>query len=756
MKNVSTSMIYPQLRCCYSIEYLDENTTLLRSEKERRVIYGEAFQKLIPLLTGRFSEDDILARLKGEMSLPEFFYALNQLKKGGFLTERIESGLEAQSAFWSLCGEDFHEVQKSLQEKRIEVFTLGNVSENSFCEAFLSLGGRIGESSVLSVWLVDEYYNPSLLGINRRNVNQKRHWMLAKPVGGIIWMGPIFIPDATGCFECLFQRIRGNRPFETFLTEREGTGLSLPVSFTASNSADQIASNLIAQEVAKWLVNPEMSRLVGTVITLDLTTLELDDHVLVRRPQCAVCGDQEYQTLLASPIHLRSCKKEVTNDGGCRMFPPEKTFERYKHHISHITGVVQYLYSERDNDLDAPIYNYQSGPNLALRSKYNFWRDEHLRSYSGGKGLSRAQAKTSALCEALERHSMVYQGYEKRVRGSLQELGEQAIHPNKCMNFSEFQYQNRKTLNYNAKKLYFRIPEPFRETHTIDWAPVWSLTRQEIRYLPMGYCYIHYPEEDDYKFCYGDSNGCSAGNSVEEAILQGFLELVERDSVGIWWFNRLRRPQVSLESFGEPVFERIQSFFLSLNRDLAVLDITFDLGIPTFAAVSRRVDQEREDLIVGFGAHLDAKVAISRALAELGQFLPIVPSPSDENAVYRTKDAAMLDWLKTARLRKQTYLVPDEATTIRTREDYSAIVSDDLRDDVLWCKQLIEDKNMEMLVLDLTRPDIGLNVVKVIVPGMRHFWNRFAPGRLYDLPVEMGLLDTPRKEGELNPIPVFF
>ena len=63
---------------------------------------------------------------------------------------------------------------------------------------------------------------------------------------------------------------------------------------------------------------------------------------------------------------------------------------------------------------------------------------------------------------------------------------------------------------------------------------------------------------------------------------------------------------------------------------------------------------------------------------------------------------------------------------------------------------------MEMLVLDQTRADIGVSVAKVIVPGLRHFWARFAPGRLYDVPVQMGWLTRPLKEEELNPIPIFF
>ncbi len=60
-----------------------------------------------------------------------------------------------------------------------------------------------------------------------------------------------------------------------------------------------------------------------------------------------------------------------------------------------------------------------------------------------------------------------------------------------------------------------------------------------------------------------------------------------------------------------------------------------------------------------------------------------------------------------------------------------------------------------MIVLDLTRPDIDFSTVRVTVPGLRHFWARFAPGRLYDVPVEAGWSDRKLDESELNPIPFF-
>ena len=61
-----------------------------------------------------------------------------------------------------------------------------------------------------------------------------------------------------------------------------------------------------------------------------------------------------------------------------------------------------------------------------------------------------------------------------------------------------------------------------------------------------------------------------------------------------------------------------------------------------------------------------------------------------------------------------------------------------------------------MLVLDQTRADVGMPVVTVVVPGLRHFWARYAPGRLYDVPVRMGWLKKTVARRRVDPIPIFF
>ncbi len=105
--------------------------------------------------------------------------------------------------------------------------------------------------------------------------------------------------------------------------------------------------------------------------------------------------------------------------------------------------------------------------------------------------------------------------------------------------------------------------------------------------------------------------------------MQGFLELVERDSVALWWYNRVRRPGVDLDSFAEPYFPALRAFLARHRRDLWAVDLTSDLGVPAFAAISRRTDGGMEQIMLGFGAHLDARLALLRAVTEMNQMLVV-------------------------------------------------------------------------------------------------------------------------------------
>src|SRR5260370_36747526 len=126
--------------------------------------------------------------------------------------------------------------------------------------------------------------------------------------------------------------------------------------------------------------------------------------------------------------------------------------------------------------------------------------------------------------------------------------------------FSERQFKDRRQWNALESETTW-VSEPFDSKAEIEWTPVWSLTYNVHRYIPTAYCYYGYSQRFGVWFAPADSNGCSAGHSIEEAIVQGVMELVERDCVALWWYNRLRKPTVNLTAFGEPYFQSLEAYY---------------------------------------------------------------------------------------------------------------------------------------------------------------------------------------------------
>ena len=389
-----------------------------------------------------------------------------------------------------------------------------------------------------------------------------------------------------------------------------------------------------------------------------------------------------------------------------------------------------------------------------MKSDHLWFLKDGLRTHSSGKGRTDAQARTSALCEALERYSGVYRGDEIRVNASFKQLGSDAIDPRHSMLYSEKQYAERE--KWLARRSRFQVvPLPFQENDAIDWTPVWSLTQKRRRYLPTSYLFYNYPSPPQQFSCWADSNGAAAGITSEEAMLQGLLELVERDAVSLWWYNRANCPEVELGSFDDGYISEIHSFYKSKSREVWVLDITSDFGIPVCVAISRKVGGPTEDIMMGFGAHFDARIALMRALTELNQFIPaLLNIAADGRTIYVMGDGDAIQWWQTAKLVDQPFLRPAGLAKKRPA-DYPAVPARTAAEMLSQAVAILERKGHEVLVLDQTRPDIGLPVVKMLAPGLRHFWARFAPGRLYDAPVALGWRRTPAKEHELNPTPMF-
>jgi ribosomal protein S12 methylthiotransferase accessory factor len=240
---------------------------------------------------------------------------------------------------------------------------------------------------------------------------------------------------------------------------------------------------------------------------------------------------------------------------------------------------------------------------------------------------------------------------------------------------------------------------------------------------------------------------------VEEAILQGFLELIERDACALWWYNRFRRPAFDLDAIDSPFVRRARAYCARTGRGLHVLDLTNDLAIPVAIAVSYNQNTGK-GIALGLGAHFDAEIAIGRALAEMNQMLTLegdVDKLLEEKKL--TDDTkAEIDWTLNHSLETEPYCVPDGVV----RSDlYPRPPISDLKDGVDLCNRRVADKGFEMIVLDHSRPEIDFAAARVVVPGLRHFWARLREGRLYDVPATLGWVEKPLDETSVNPTPFF-
>jgi bacteriocin biosynthesis cyclodehydratase domain-containing protein len=743
----------PRFRRHHHVEILPPDKVFFLSEAGCLLLSAQSCALVARVINGRRNAREIAAELAGCVKREQVYYVLALLETKGYIEEAIDTGRdEATGALWNYLGIDAATAVARLASTPVAVVGAGDVPLERLREALTESGIRVagGGAAALRVVLVDDYLRDGIEALNAQALADGTPWLLAKANGVFVWIGPIFTPGRTGCWTCLAQRLRANRDVERLFRDQKGRTAPF-LARPAIPATVGAALGLVVSEVFKWVVTGSSKPLDGNLVTLDTVRLEMQSHALTRRPQCPTCGDAGLQARMAGPIEFRSLRKAWLRDGGHRATSPEETLRRLEPHVSPLTGVVNKLVRITD-PTDLLQHVYISGSNLATRSfSYDFFRST-MRSRTAGKGMSDLQAKVSAAGEAIERYSGAWRGDELFRRARAAELGEQAIHPNSCMLFSEAQYQERE--RWMARNHPFqRVPLPFRDDAVLDWAPLWSVTRRQMRYLPLEYCYYAVPIAETLHFCLPDSNGNAAGNTREEAILQGFLELVERDAVAIWWYNRIRRAALDLDSFDDPYMQRLRAFHASIHRDLWVLDVTSDLGIPAFVAVSRRNDKPMEDIVFAPAAHLDAQIGVQRALTELNQLVSAVHNVDREG--YTFDDEMSVAWWKSATLANQPYLAPSDQVPLRRRADFASTWSEDLCDDLLRCQALVESRGMELLVLDQTRPDVGLPVVKVVVPGLRHFWTRFAPGRLYDVPVAMGWQKRTLAESELNPVAVF-
>jgi len=359
------------------------------------------------------------------------------------------------------------------------------------------------------------------------------------------------------------------------------------------------------------------------------------------------------------------------------------------------------------------------------------------RRIVSGRGESAEEAERRCLAEASERHAAVFKPDHAPLYASLDELGTTAADPRAILLISEHQYQSAPQWNLTVEPDH-RLPRHFDPRARIGWVAARHALSAETVHVPAAHVFLGYPNAALEGFPVPDSSGLAAGETQLSACERALLELVERDAVSIWWYGRVRRPELRSEARAIPWGEAFAEWMRRMNRQFWLLDLTHDLGIPVAAAIS--CNPQGRDLSLGFASGRSLSHAAAGALGELVQFDLTKRLQGGQTALH---PAHLLSWCGAVAVRDHAFLCPDP--------DAPPVVSAG-REPVAT----ISNAGLTPLIIELPAGADGVHVVRAVVPGLRPIWPRFAPGRLYDVPFQLGWHSCKLTESELNPVAILY
>ena len=374
---------------------------------------------------------------------------------------------------------------------------------------------------------------------------------------------------------------------------------------------------------------------------------------------------------------LRSCIKKYKTDTH-RAFSPEETLERIapKMEMAGITRVADITNLDR---IGIPVFSsIRPGADKGAISVYN------------GKGATPAEARVSAMMEGIERYSAEVHDRKLRVESfSMLKAEAEAVDPRSLV-----------------------LPQEADPELAIPWVSGYDLMCDKEVMVPASAVFHPLPMEYPQLFR-TNTNGLASGNVLEEAVFHGLSEVIERDAWSLAEAVKDTGPLVSdvEDGLAADLLEK----FARAEVEVRIKDITSDVGIPTIAAASDDLRLKDPALLtIGMGTHTSAEVAVLRALTEVAQsrLTQIHGAREDTTTADFRRE---IGYERTKRLNRHWFADSDRELFSDIRSQDSEDFLDDIR---LMMKRLKEAGMERAIVVDLTREEIGVPVVRVIVPGL--------------------------------------
>ena len=230
-------------------------------------------------------------------------------------------------------------------------------------------------------------------------------------------------------------------------------------------------------------------------------------------------------------------------------------------------------------------------------------------SVYAGKGATVEQARASAMMEGFERYSAEKQDIdqEKISISAYNEIkNDSVLNPRDLLLPKSFENQNI-------------------EMQKLEWIEAEEIISESPILVPANAVFHPYIPNREIKPCAmamfkGNTNGLASGNVIEEAVLHGIFEVVERDAWSIFELTKRNKKQIDLDTIENETVSELVEKFTEQGIKIKLMDITADLKIPTIvASADDTVLKDAALLTLGVGTHLNPEIAAIRALSEVAQ-----------------------------------------------------------------------------------------------------------------------------------------
>ena len=319
-------------------------------------------------------------------------------------------------------------------------------------------------------------------------------------------------------------------------------------------------------------------------------------------------------------------------------------------------------------------------------------------SVYAGKGATVEQARASAMMEGFERYSA-----EK-----------QDIDQEKISISAYNEIKNDSVLNPRN----LLLPKSF-ENQKLEWIEAEEIISECPILVPANAVFHPYIPNREIKPCAmamfkGNTNGLASGNVIEEAVLHGIFEVVERDAWSIFELTNRNKKQIDLDTIENETVSELVEKFTSQGIKIKLMDITADLKIPTIvASADDTVLKDAALLTLGVGTHLNPEIAAIRALSEVAQ--------SRATQIHGTReDTVRADFMRKAgyenmkRTNKDYFVEEDEKINL---SDIENKITGSIKRDIEVSIEEVQKAGLDKVIYyDLTREEIGVNVARVIIP----------------------------------------